>query len=116
MNVNTKAKYDIVVYHSGYRLLISKRKRLSKPLALVLSKLPEKTSIAIISRPGYALFGGPEKDIELGTTYGGDDSCDFRCANAKTLIGYKTPKLTNIQRCKLGQKFNVRKEKKACSL
>ena len=112
VEVNVKAKYDLVAFHKDYSFLVKRKMRLAKPAKAILRSLSSGRAIAVISGEGISLFDGKEKDIQVGTTYGGHTSGDFRCMNDDTLIGFDKPKLTTIQRCHPGQEFKVKKGKK----
>jgi hypothetical protein len=112
LDVNPKPKYDLVAFCKGHKLLIKKDVRLSQPLEVTMIVQPKGQLIAIVDGSGLSLFDGNEKDIQVGTTYGGHTSCDFRCMNDQTLIGFDKPTLTTIQRCSPGQSFVVKKGKR----
>jgi hypothetical protein len=115
LDVNPKPQYDLVAFCKEYKFLVKKSSRLSKPLDLTMSPLPKGQSIAVVDGSGLSLFDEKEKDIQVGTTYGGHTSCDFRCMNDQALIGYDKPTLTTIQRCNVGQSFSVKKGNRRAS-
>lgn len=115
LDVNPKAKYDMVAFCKANKFLIKKDVRLSQPLDLTMSPLPKGQSIAIVDGSGLSLFNEKDKDIQVGATYGGHgphSEGDFRCMNSECLIGYDKPTRTIIERCRLGQSFSVKRGKR----
>ena len=109
LDVNPKPKYDLVAFCKEYKFLTKKDQQLSRPVDLTMTPQPKGQLIAIVDNSGVSLFDEKEMDIQVGTTYGGHTSCDFRCMNDKCLIGISKPTLTTIQRCSVGQSFCVKK-------
>ena len=89
--------------------MVKRKVRFTKPQKAVLGTLSKGKEMTIINRAGVSLFGDNEKDIQVGSTYGGHASGDFRCMNDRCLIGFDRPKLTTIQRCRPGHEFVVKK-------